>query len=204
MSRGCLQVNHQLKRRESIFLVVRDFLVHDLCLLQIKYQCLADVLELVAPRRREVVQKPHSSGGSVLLFVERESGNVWFPSRCSRARDPLFCLCKQSQPVGDSEHVFVYPVYQLSILVVPLDRLLRCDLAVLSLWLSENACTSPTRQAKSIASPVVLGFAAIVLVLLCLMSWDQFHMHGVRTPGNRDEPFHRKAYRSPSIDPAAW
>ena len=110
VSGGCLKFNHQLNRYESIFLMVRDILVHDLHLLQITYQCLADVLVLVVPRRREVVQKPDCSGGSVLLFVERESGIVWFPSRCSRARDLLLSLHEQSQPVGDPEHAFVYPV----------------------------------------------------------------------------------------------
>ena len=117
-----LKVNHQLDRHESIFVVVREILVHDLHRLQIMYQCLADILVLVAPRRGKIVQKPDCSGGSVL---ERESGNVWFPSCCSRARDPLLCSCEQPQPVGDSEHVFVYPVYTLSILVVPLNLLLR-------------------------------------------------------------------------------
>ena len=143
---------------------------------------------LVVPRRWKVVQKPDCSGGSVLLFVERESGNVWFPSRCRRARDPLLNLCEQSQPVGDSEHVFVYPVYRLSILVVALDRLLR----VLGHTVVVGLTRVPSQLVgQVVASPVVLGFPAMVLVLLCLMSWDPLHMYGVRAPGC-DDPLPEK------------
>ena len=147
------------------------------------------------------MQKPHCSIGSVLLFLERESGNFWFPSRCSRARDPLLSLCEQSQPVGDSEHMFMYPVFQLSILVGPLDRLLR--------GLGNTVVVVLTRVpgqlvGQVVASPVVPGHPAIVLVLLCLISWDPFHMYGVRTPGC-DDPFpENPQVPIRTIDPVAW
>ena len=51
----------------------------------------------------EVVQKPACTSGSVLLFVERESGNVWFLSRCGRARDPLLCGRTQFQSATSCE-----------------------------------------------------------------------------------------------------
>ena len=110
-------------------------------------------------------------------------------------------MCEQSQPFGDSEHVFVYPVYQLSILVVPLDRLLR----VLGHTFVVVLTRVPRQLAgQVVASPVVPGYPAIVLVLLCLMSWDPFHMYGVRTPGC-DDPFpENPQVPIRTIDPVAW
>ena len=133
VSRGCLKVNHQLNRHESIFLVVRDILVHDLHLLQIEYQCLTDVLVLVVPRRGKTVQKPDCSGGSVLLFVERESGNVWFPSRCSRARDPLFfCGSSRSRLVIRSMCLYIRCTsFRHSSFLITVSC---AYLAILSLW----------------------------------------------------------------------
>ena len=87
-------------------------------------------------------------------------------------------IFEQSQPVGDSEHVFVYPVYQLSIFVVPLNRLWR----VLGHTFVVVLTRVPSKLVGQVVpSPVVPGYLAIVLVLLCLMSWDPFHMYGVRT-----------------------
>ena len=108
----------------------------------------------------------------------RGSGNVGFPSRFSSAGNLLFGLRKQSQSVGHSGHVFVYPVYQLSIFVIPPDCLLRLLGQALVVILAR---VPGQLVIGGIASPVVLGNLAVVFVLLRLMSWDPFHIYGFNT-----------------------
>ena len=88
---------------------------------------------------------------------------------------------KQSQSVDHSEHVFVYPMYQLPILVIPPDCLLRVHghalVVILARVPGQLVC-------DGIASPVVFGNLAVILILLRLMSWDPFHVSGFDTSSN--------------------
>ena len=125
--------------------------------------------------------EPDVSGGAIRLFVTGESGNVGFPARFSSAGNPLFGLRKQSQSVDHSEHVFVYPMYQLPIFVIPPNCLLRVPVhalvAILARVPGQLVC-------DGIAAPVVFGNLAVILVLLRLMSWDPFHVSGFDTSSN--------------------
>ena len=68
------------------------------------------------------------------------------------------------------------PMYQLSILVVPPDCLLR----ILGHALVVILAREPGQVVcDGIASPIVLGNLAGILVLLCLMSSDPFDVCGV-------------------------
>ena len=69
--------------------------------------------------------EPDVSGGVTQLSVIGACGNVGFPSRFSSFGNLLFSLRKKSESVDHSEHVLVYPMYQLPIFVVPPDCLLR-------------------------------------------------------------------------------
>ena len=140
-------------------------------------------------------------GGSVLLFVERENGNVWFLSRSSRASNPLLSLCGHSQPVGDSEHVFVYLVYKFPRLVVPFGSLL----GVIGNTIVVVLPGVPSQLiGQFVASPVVSGYPTIVLVLLCLMSCDPFRMYCFRTLGCDDLIPENTQVPVKTSDPVAW
>ena len=116
--------------------------------------------------------EPDVSGGAIRLFVIGECGNVGFPSCFRNAGNLLFGLRKQSQSVGHSEHVFVYPMYQLPKFVIPPDCLLRVPghalVVILARVPGQLVC-------DGFASPVVFGNLAVILTLLRLMSWDPSH-----------------------------
>ena len=132
-----------------------------------------------------IVYKPDVSGGVNLLSMIGECGNVGFPSRFGRTGNLLISLPQQSQSAGHSEHVFVYPMYQLSVLVVPPDCLLRELGHALVVILAR---VPGQLVSDGIASPVVLGNSAVVLVLLRPMSWDPLNTCGFDTPGSDGSP----------------
>ena len=72
----------------------------------------------------------------------------------------------------------MYPVYQLPIFIVSPDCLLHARghalIVVLARVPSQLVC-------DGVASPVVFGDLAVILILLRLMSWDQFHVYGFST-----------------------
>ena len=96
-------------------------LIHNFCSLQVLYHCLADVLMLAVPHGQSVMNEPNSPGGPVKLFVSGEKwqccDSFWF--------QPYWQSFVRSAQ-GDSEHVFVYPVYQLPIFIVSPACLVRC------------------------------------------------------------------------------
>ena len=122
--------------------------------------------------------EPDVSGGVTQLSVIGACGNVGFPSRFSSFGNLLFSLRKKSESVDHSEHVLVYPMYQLPIFVVPPDCLLRvlghALVVVLARVPDQLVC-------NGVAPPVVLGILAVVFVLLRLVSWDPCHVYGFDT-----------------------
>ena len=77
------------------------------------------------------------------------------------------------------------PVYQLSVLVISLDRLLRVCCHALVAVLT-RVCGHLVGQ--GVTPPVVVGYFAAVLVLLRLVSWNPLHLYGVNPPGYDDSP----------------
>ena len=156
---------------------------------------------LVVPHWGSVMNEPDFSGGPVRLFVTGENGNVGSPSRFGSAGNLLFDLRKQSQSADHSEHVFVYPVYQLPILIVSPDCLLRVRghalIVVLARVLSQLVCDGA-------ASPVVFGNLTVILILLRLMSWDPYYVYGFSTP--RNDSFLPKLPQIPVwvVNPSHW
>ena len=118
------------------------------------------------------MNEPDSPGGPFKLLVISENGNVGFPSGFSRTGNLLSSLRKQSQSVDHSEHVLVCRVYQLPISP---DCLVRVRGHVLIVVL---AFVSSQLVCDGVASPVVFGDLTVVLILLRLMSWDPFYVHG--------------------------
>ena len=127
------------------------------------------------------MNEPDFPGGPVRLFVVGENSNVGFPSRLGSAGNLLFDLRKQSHSVDHSEHVFVYPVYQLPILIVSPDCLVRVRGHVLIMVLARVASQL---VCDGVASPVVFGDLSVILIPLRLLSWDPFYVCGFSTPRN--------------------
>ena len=90
-------------------------------------------------------------------------------------------------------HVFVCLVYQLPILIVSPDCLVRVRghalIVVLARVPSQLVC-------DGVASPVVFGNLTVILILLRLMSWDPFYVHGFSTLATI--AFSQNCHRSPS------
>ena len=135
------------------------------------------------------MNEPDSPGGPVRLFVVGKNGNVGFPSGFSRTDNLLFGLRKQSQSVGHSKHVFVY---QLPILIVSLDCLVRVGGHVLIVVLAR---VSSQLVCDGVASPVVFGDLTVVLILLRLMSW---HLTSMGSALLATIAFSQNCHRSPS------
>ena len=95
----------------------------------------------------------------------------------------------------------MYPMYQHSTLVVPPDCLLRilghALVVILARVAGQLVC-------DGVASPVVLGHLAVILVLLRLMSWDPFHVYGVWTPSYDSFLPELPQISVWSVDPSRW
>ena len=189
-----LKIDQELDEHDPAVLHSRVVLIHNFC-------SLAHVLMLAVPHRGSVMDEPDSPGGPVMLFVIGENGNVGFPSGFSRTGNLLFGPRKQSQSVGHSEHVFVYPEYQLPILIVSPDCLVRVNGHVLIVVLAR---VSSQLVCDGVSSPVVFADLTIISILLHRMSWDPFNVYGFSAP--RNDSFLPKLQQIPVwlVNPSRW